>query len=699
MHILPCKGTKRFCVHLPNIMSRRNYKKDGSGNDRRKKQNRKPSRTVEYTGTLSMTREGFAFLLVSTVEGGAPVEDVFIPARKLGGALHGDLVRVAVVPRKAVNGRRVEGEVIHILERSARPYIGIVQIVDGQAYVITDSRNMPFDIQVARGGLHGAKNGQKVAILVSSWDDRANLPTGEIADILGVPGENNTEMHAILAEFGLPYRFEKQILEEAEKLNDRITEGEIKDRLDFRNVPTLTIDPADAKDYDDALSFRRTGERKECMEVGVHIADVSHYVAEGSLLDQAAYERGNSVYLVDRTVRMLPEKLSNQLCSLRPHEDKLCFSAVFCFDDNYKVVSKWFGRTVIRSSCRMSYEEAQAVLDKVPGVQTSSGPVPEPIRDGLFFLHALAHRLRKERFSRGAIAFERPEVKVETDEKGKPVNIHVKKQLDAHWLIEEFMLLANREVAEFINRKKDQKTGKIPAFVYRVHEPPAEDKIAAFRNFVHHFGYEMKKTKTVRDYARELNKLLETAREKPEAGGIVIMALRSMARAHYTTNNVGHYGLSFEHYTHFTSPIRRYSDLMVHRLLSHYLEGGNSASQAEMEPRCTHLSQREQLATEAERASIKYKMVEYMQDKLGQEFDGVISGLTEWGMYVELEETQVEGMVAVREMQDDYYVYDKESMTLTGTHAGKHFTLGQKVRVRVSRANLEQKQLDYQLIQ
>ncbi len=680
-------------------MSRRNNQKARSAGDYRKKQGPKTSRPVEYQGKLSMTREGFAFLLVSTAEGEAPVDDIFIPARKLGGALHGDTVKIAVVPGKSRDGRKVEGAVTEILERSARPYVGIVQVVDNQAYVITESRNMPFDIQVVKGGLNGAKTGQKVAVLVSGWDRKEQIPVGRIVDVLGKPGDNTTEMHAILAEFGLPYRFEEQVEKEAGLLRDEILPEEIRERIDFRVVPTFTIDPSDAKDYDDALSFRRTGPGDSLMEVGVHIADVSYYVDPGSLLDQAAYERGNSVYLVDRTIPMLPEKLSNQLCSLRPHEDKLCFSAVFRFDQDHNVVSRWFGRTLICSACRMSYEEAQAVLDKVIDVHTSSGPIPEPIREGLFFLHALAHKLRKERMHRGAIAFERPEVKVQVDEKGVPLSIQVMELLDSHWLIEEFMLLANREVAEFINKKKDKKTGKAPTFVYRVHEAPAEDKITAFRNFVHHFGYEMKQTKTVREYARELNRLLEKTKEKPESGGIIIMALRSMARAHYTTNNVGHYGLAFDHYTHFTSPIRRYSDLMVHRLLLHYMNGGKNESQADMEARCTYISQREQLATEAERASIKYKMVEFMQDKVGREFDGVITGLTEWGIYVELEQTQVEGMVPLRDIQDDYYVFDKETVTLTGTHNGTRYVLGQKVRIRVSRANLEQKQLDFILIQ
>ncbi|MDD2289098.1 MAG: ribonuclease R [Bacteroidales bacterium] len=680
-------------------MSKKNNRKDRSVNNHKGRQNRKPARAVEYRGKLSMTREGYAFLLVSTVEGEAPVDDIFIPARKLGGALHGDQVKVAMVPGKSRNGRKVEGEVTEVLERSSRPYVGILQIHDKQAFVITDSRNMPFDIQLVKDGLSGAKNGQKVAVLVTGWDRKNQLPVGKIVDVLGIPGENTTEMHAILAEFGLPYRFERQVEEEAQALQEEILADEIRERKDFREVPTFTIDPSDAKDYDDALSFRRTGPGNAHMEVGIHIADVSYYVDPGSLLDQAAYERGNSVYLVDRTIPMLPEKLSNRLCSLRPNEDKLCFSAVFCFDQEFKVVSRWFGRTVIRSSCRMSYEEAQAVLDKVPGVMTSSGPVPDGIRNGLFFIHALAHKLRKERFGRGAVAFERPEVKVQVDDKGVPLSIHVKEQLDSHWLIEEFMLLANREVAEFIQKKKDKGSGKVPAFVYRVHESPAEDKMTAFRNFVHHFGYEMKQTRTVREYARELNRLLEKTKEKPESSGIVIMALRSMARAHYTTSNVGHYGLAFDYYTHFTSPIRRYSDLMVHRLLLHYMNGGTSESQADLETRCTHISQREQLATEAERASIKYKMVEYMQDKVGQEFEGAITGLTEWGMYVELAQTQIEGMVALRDIQDDYYVFDKDSMSITGTHNGTRYVLGQKVRIRVSRANLEQKQLDFILIQ
>lgn len=684
-------------------MSRRNQtsrkgRGKPSGNARQEKdygnsKSRRRSKAVECEGTLSMTREGFAFLVVTKQNGAEPVEDIFLPARKLNGALHGDLVRVAVISRNARDGKKKEGEVVQILERSKRPYIGILQLVDKQAYVITDSKNMPFDIEVMRGKLAGAQNGEKVAILVTGWNNKNNLPLGKVLDVLGLPGENNTEMHAILAEFGLPYRFSEEVEKQAEEISAEIPGDELRQRRDFRDIPTFTIDPADAKDFDDALSIRHSDKKGAQWEVGVHIADVSYYVAPDTLIDTSAFERGNSVYLVDRTVPMLPEKLSNNLCSLRPGEEKLCFSAVFELNDQGQVLSRWFGRTVIRSASRMSYEEAQAVLNGVENVSTAgSGPVPREIREGLAVLHKLAGKLRDERFQKGAIAFERPEVKVQVDETGKPLAVIVKETIDSNWLIEEFMLLANKEVAAFVAGKKS------PAFVYRVHEPPAEDKMTAFRDFVFHFGYNMKKTKTTRDYARELNKLLDKAREKPEAGGIVIMALRSMARAHYTTHNVGHYGLAFDNYTHFTSPIRRYSDLMVHRLLALYLRGGQSADQGALETRCLHLSQREQLAMDAERASIKYKMVEYMQDKVGSEFNGTISGLTEWGMYVELDETLIEGMIPVREMTDDYYVFEKESYTLTGTHTGRHFELGQRVRVMVERANLEQKQLDYKLI-
>ncbi len=644
-----------------------------------------------------MTREGFAFLTVTPQEGQDPVEDIFIPARKLGGALHGDTVKVASVPRKSKDGHKAEGEVFDILQRSTRPYIGILQVVDRQAYVITESKNMPYDISVAKGKTGRAKNGEKVAILVTGWLRKENLPEGEVVDVLGLPGENNTEMHAILAEFGLPYRFEPEVENEADGISEVISPEEIKARRDFRQTPTFTIDPADAKDFDDALSIKPV--KKGVWEVGVHIADVSYYVDPQSLTDAAALERGNSVYLVDRTVPMLPEKLSNKLCSLRPHEDKLCYSAVFELDEKARIKSRWFGRTVICSDCRMAYPEAQAVLDGVENVVTrDSGPVPGNIRDGLLLLHRLAALLRKDRFAQGAIAFERTEVKVEVDENGKPIAVRPREMQESNWLIEEFMLLANREVATYIATMKSKETGKAPTFVYRVHEAPSEDKMQAFQDFLYHSGYQMPTPKDAKDYAVKLNTLLEGLKDKPESSGIVMMALRSMARAHYTTHNVGHYGLAFDDYTHFTSPIRRYSDLMVHRLLTLYKDGGKSVEEASCEARCTHLSQREQLATEAERASVKYKMVEFMQDKVGQEFNGIVSGLTEWGMYVELDDTQIEGMVSLRDMQDDYYQFDKESHTLQGSHTGKRYQMGQRVRISVAKANLEQKLLDYKLI-
>lgn len=666
---------------------------------------RNQSRAIEYVGTISMTREGFGFLEVMLQEGQTPVDDIFIPARKLGGALHGDVVRVAVIPRSVRSGHKAEGEVFHVLERSKRPYVGILQIVEKQAYVITDSRNMPYDILVAKGALHGARSGEKVAVLVTDWDKKNYLPVGNVVDVLGAPGENNTEMHAILAEFGLPYRFEEDVENESNDISEEILPDEIKQRRDFRGIPTFTIDPADAKDFDDALSIRQIDECKskkasgKVWEVGIHIADVSYYVLPGTLTDTAAYERGNSVYLVDRTVPMLPEKLSNKLCSLRPHEDKLCFSAVFELDEKAHVLSHWFGRTVICSSCRMAYEEAQEVLEgKEIATTAESGEIPQNIKDGLHNLHKLAGLLRDDRFRQGAIAFERPEVKVQVDAEGRPVGVNVKEMKDSNWLIEEFMLLANREVAAFIGKKKSKATDQAPVFVYRVHEAPTEDKMEAFQNFVHHFGYKMTKTKSSKDYATKINALLESIKDKPEASGIVMMALRSMARAHYTTHNVGHYGLAFDYYTHFTSPIRRYSDLMVHRLLALYMDGGNSVEASSYEMKCTHLSQREQLATEAERASVKYKMVEYMQDKVGMIFDGIVSGLTDWGMYVELDQTQIEGMIPLREMEEDYFEFDEETFSLVGTHTGKRYEMGQKVRVQVVRANLEQKQLDYKLI-
>ena len=649
---------------------------------KKKNSSRKPrggdsrGKREESTGRVSMTREGYAFIVIDGVE-----DDVFIPASRMRGALHGDTVRISVLSKRS-GSRRKEGEVVEIVERTKRPFTGILQIVGDEAWVICENKFMPHDIRILKGGYSAEEHGKKVAVMVDEWPRSSDEPIGHIIDVLGVPGENNTEMHAILTEFGLPYKFDPSVEKEADKISDKIDQREIDSRKDFRGVTTFTIDPADAKDFDDALSLRKLPNGN--WEVGVHIADVTHYVRPGSLVEKEAQERATSVYLVDRTVPMLPEKLSNKLCSLRPNEEKLCFSAVFEITEKGKVAGRWFGRTIIESDYRFSYEEAQQIIDTKEG----------PLKDEMLKLHSLAFLLREERFRSGAISFERPEMKVEVDENGKPVRVYQKISMDSNWLIEEFMLLANREVAYFIGAKgKEAKT-----FVYRIHEEPNMEKITLFRTFVKHFGYEMKPTKNARELSTELNRLLGSIKDKPEEGAIEIMALRSMARARYSTDNMGHYGLAFDYYTHFTSPIRRYPDMMVHRLLALYLDKGKSQDKKHFEERCKYSSEREQLATEAERSSIKYKMVEFMQDKVGMTFNGNVSGITEWGMFVEIAETKVEGLVALRDIKEDYLQYNEESMSLYGKRSGKKFILGDSVKIKVEKANLEQKQLDFSLV-
>lgn len=652
-----------------------NSKYRAKGNSKNKKSNK--SNTQEIVGKVMMTKEGYAFISIDLVD-----EDLFIPARKLRGALHGDTVRAAVFGKNG--GQRKEGEVIEIIKRTDKPFIGILQITGSQAWVITEGKHMPYDIIIPFQEELPQYNGFKVAAIVEEWPRRSEEPIGRIIDVLGKPGDNDTEMHAILTEFGLPYEFNPKVEKEADKISDKITPEEIKARRDFRDITTFTIDPADAKDFDDALSIREITPGQ--WEVGVHIADVTHYVRPGSLIDKEAINRATSVYLVDRTVPMLPEKLSNRLCSLRPLEEKLCFSAVFTIDNKGRVQDRWFGKTVIKSDYRFSYEDAQEVIE------TQKGPLTKEVLK----LNELATIIRQDRFRKGAINFERPEMKVIVDEKGIPLDIVQKESKEANWLIEEFMLLANREVAYLIGAHKEGKRAK--TFVYRIHEQPNIDKINALRAFISHLGYTMRPTKTAKELSSELNSLLETAKGKPEEGSIEIMTLRSMARARYSTENVGHYGLAFDYYTHFTSPIRRYPDMMVHRMIAHYLDNGKSLDKKSYEDKCKHSSEREQLATEAERSSIKYKMVEFMKDKVGNEYNGNVSGVTDWGMFVELEGTKVEGLVSLRDIKEDYFVYDEEALSLTGKSSGKKYTFGSPVRVKVVKANLEQKQLDFSLI-
>ncbi|MBQ8048255.1 MAG: ribonuclease R [Bacteroidales bacterium] len=721
----------------------RNKHSHGRGRGRGKKE-KKVFPVV--TGKVQMTREGYAFVIVEGED-----DDVFVKASKTRGALHGDTVRVTVTREKT--DKRREGEIIEIIERSPKPFIGVLHVVGNQAWVLMQSRFMPYDITIPftetdkqryrRHKVKGqsmaepkdetgwlkplgdelyaihrvyelgedgygrqelvARSGMKVAAVVDDWPRSEMSPRGHIVDVLGEPGDNDTEMHAILAEYALPYRFESEVANAADQISEEITAEDLKGRRDFRKTLTFTIDPSDAKDFDDAISFRKLENGN--YEIGVHIADVTHYVRPGSVVDKEAEARGTSVYLVDRTVPMLPEKLCNKLCSLRPHEEKLTFSAVFEMTPLGRVAGQWFGKTVIYSDFRFAYEEAQAIIEAGP--KTVHEGVTEEIKDAILILNGLAAKLRKKRFASGAISFERPEMKVEVDEKGRPVNVYQKVTKEANWLIEEFMLLANRTVAEFV-ATGCRGTGDAPAkgarkqaktFVYRVHDEPNQEKVENLRNFIGNFGYKMGPTNSGKEISKELNSLFAAAKDTPEYNAIELLSLRTMAKARYDTENLGHYGLAFKYYTHFTSPIRRYPDMLVHRLLAQYLEGGESARKETYDKLCKHASEREIVAAEAERASIKYKLVEFMQDKVGYTFGGHISGLTEWGMYVEIEPTMIEGMVALRDIRSDFFEFDQDHYRLVGKRSGVVYNLGDPVRIRVKKTNLEQKLLDYELIE
>ena len=633
------------------------------------------SKMPHHEGVVDMNSNGTIFVQCPSLE-----TDIFVHARNSRCALQGGRVEV-IVTHKSRNGA-LEGEITRIVERSNKCYVGVAEVRNKNVIVITPStRRLPSEIYLSRRQNPKINDGDKVAFRIVEWREQDDMPTAEVVELLGAEGENDAEMHAILFEYDLPYKFERKVEEAANAIDGRITERDYAERRDMRDVPTLTIDPADAKDFDDALSVRRVGEGK--WEVGVHIADVTHYVREGSVIDDEAMERATSVYLVDRTVPMLPERLCNDLCSLRPNEEKLSFSAVFTITEDLKIENEWFGRTVIYSDRRFTYEDAQRVIESGEG----------DMKEAILTLHRLAQGLRQERYRKGAIAFDRREAKFTLDEKGHPTGVYFKVQKEANQLIEEFMLLANKRVATFCARRN----GKPRTMVYRVHDEPNSDKFDRFRNFILRFGHILRAQKGA-SVAKELNKLLRDVKGKAEENVVSIMAIRSMAKAIYTTDNIGHYGLGFPYYTHFTSPIRRYPDMMVHRLLQRYLDGKQSADKAAHEAMCEHSSEMEVRASEAERASIKYKMVEYMADKIGEEFDGHISGFSEWGVFVELEESIVEGMIPMRDMPGDYYRFDEARYEVYGQATGRTFSLGDKVRIRVKSADLRRRLLDFTFV-
>jgi len=634
------------------------------------------SRGAYITGVVDMTAKGTAYIVSDEAK-----DDIFVSQSNLRHALHGDEVKVLVFARK--QRRQPEGEVVEIVTRKKETFVGIVQISKSFAFLVSGSKRMPYDIFIPINKLNGAKDGDKAIARIAEWPKGQKNPVGEIITVLGKPGENETEMHAILAEFELPYEFKEEVLRAADDIDDRITDEEIAKRRDCRDITTFTIDPHDAKDFDDALSLKKLENGN--WEVGVHIADVSHYVTPGSILDDEAYERATSVYLVDRVVPMLPERLSNGVCSLRPNEEKLTFSAIFEMDDKAKVVNSWIGRTVINSNKRFAYEDAQVIIEGAEG----------ELKEEILLLNDLAQKLRAKRFKKGAIDFDRSEVKFELDENGKPLGVYFKRAKEANKLIEEFMLLANKYVAMSVG--KVAKDAKAKTFVYRIHDVPNPEKLEKFNNFVSRFGYGIK-METRKEVITSMNGLLDDVKDKPEQNLLETLAVRTMAKAQYSIANIGHYGLAFDYYSHFTSPIRRYPDVMVHRLLQEYFDKGKSVDEERYENMCKHCSDMESVAASAERASIKYKQVEFMSDKVGEVFWGTISGVTEWGIYVELDDNKCEGMVGISELEDDYYEFDEENFCITGRHHRKVYQLGDHVRVKVIKANLVAKQLDFKMM-
>jgi len=631
--------------------------------------------TEEYSGVIDHISPRYGFIESQDLE-----DDVYVSNRNMGTALDGDTVKF-IITKKTGKGR-MEGRVLEIIQRSKADYVGRLDKSSKHAFVIPDNKKLHVDFYIDAAKEVSAKHNDKVIVKFISWPEGERNPIAEIVDVLGPSGDNTAEMHSIMAEFGLPYKFPPEVLSEAKKIPGEISDAEVKKRRDFREVTTFTIDPHDAKDFDDAISYRELD--GGLIEIGVHIADVTHYVKPGNVVDEEGFNRATSVYLVDRTIPMLPERLSNELCSLRPKEDKLTFAAVFEMDKQGVVKKQWFGRTVIHSDRRFTYEEAQERLESGEGDLAAE----------LGKLNELAKILRKQRFQSGAVNFETVEVKFRLDEAGKPLGIMTKERKDAHKLIEEFMLLANRRVATYVYNMREGKKEK--PFVYRTHDTPDPEKVDVFARFAKNFGHQV----NVQDgkLANSLNNLMEEIEGKPEQNVLMALAIRSMAKAKYTTEPLPHYGLAFEHYTHFTSPIRRYPDMLVHRWLAHYLKKGGDADEEKLEDQCEHSSEMEKRAADAERASIKYKQVEYMQMMGDRNFEGIVSGVTDWGIFVEIIETKCEGLVRIADLLDDFYEFDEKHMRIVGRSNKRMITLGEPVRVRVTKTDIDRRTIDLEFV-
>lgn len=633
---------------------------------------------TEIVGTFQRKSNGKNSFIPD--DGGEPI---FIAERNSAHAMNNDKVKIVFFAKR--KHKEAEGEVIEIIERANDTFVGTLEVTKSYAFLVTENRTLANDIFIPKDKLKGGVTGDKAIVKVIEWPEKAKNPIGQVIDILGKAGENTTEMHAILAEFGLPYIYPQAVEKAADRIPAEITPEEISRREDFRKVTTFTIDPKDAKDFDDALSIRPL--KEGVWEVGVHIADVTHYVKEDSIIDKEAEKRATSVYLVDRTIPMLPERLCNFICSLRPHEEKLAFSVIFDINEKGEVLASRIVHTVINSDRRFTYEEAQNIIE------TQQGDYKEEV----LMLDKIAKALREKRFTAGAINFDRYEVKFEIDEKGKPVSVYFKESKDANKLVEEFMLLANKTVAEYVGKVPKNKKPKV--LPYRIHDLPDPEKLDNLSQFIARFGYKVRTSGTKTDISKSINHLLDDIQGKKEENLIETVSIRAMQKARYSTHNIGHYGLAFDYYTHFTSPIRRFPDMMVHRLVTKYMDGGRTVSETKYEDLCDHSSNMEQIAANAERASIKYKQVEFMSERLGQVYDGVISGVTEWGLYVELNENKCEGMLPIRDLDDDYYEFDEKNYCLRGRRKHRIYSLGDAITIKVAKANLEKKQLDFALVE